>query len=117
MTLETYQIIVPVISIAGIILTINQYRKGNNTLFETLLWSALWTFIMLVALFPNKITIFLSKTIGIKDHINAIIFIGLAISFFINFRLFNAIKSMNRQLTELSRKMAIEQGRERGNPS
>lgn len=117
MTLETYQIIVPVISIAGIILTINQYRKGNNTLFETLLWSALWTFIMLVALFPNKITIFLSKTIGIKDHINAIIFIGLAISFFINFRLFNAIKSMNRQLTELSRKMAIEKGKESNNPS
>jgi hypothetical protein len=107
MNFETYQLIVPLISFAGIIWTIIQYRRGNNTLFETALWCSLWVFISVVAIIPNKTTLFLSRTIGIKDHINAIIFIGLAISFFLNFRLFNSMKKMNRQITELSRKMAI----------
>lgn len=108
MRFEVYQIVVPVISLAGTALTIRQYRKGNNTLFETFLWCGLWIFIALVAIFPNKTTLFLSRTIGIKDHINAIIFIGLAISFFLSFRMFNTIKKMNRQITDLVRKIAIE---------
>jgi hypothetical protein len=108
MKFETYQLVVPLIGIAGIVWTIRQHQRGNNTLFETLLWCFLWIFISMVAIFPNKTTLFLSRTIGIKDHINAIIFIGLAISFFLNFRLFNSMKRMNRQMTELSRKMAIE---------
>jgi hypothetical protein len=110
MKFEAYQIVVPLISIAGTVLTFRQYRRGNNTLFETLLWSSLWIFIAIVAIFPNKTTLFLSRTIGIKDHINAIIFIGLAISFFLNFRMFNSVKRMNRQITELVRKIAIENG-------
>jgi hypothetical protein len=108
MKLEVYQIVVPIISIVGTLLTIRQYRHGNNTMFETILWSSLWIFIALVAVFPNKTTLFLSKTIGIKDHINAIIFIGLAISFFLIFRMFNMVKKMNRQITDLVRKLAIE---------
>ena len=115
MRFEVYQMVVPVISIAGTALTIRKYLKGNNTLFETFLWSGLWIFIALVALFPNKTTLFLSKTIGIKDHINAIIFIGLAISFFLIFQMFNTIKKMDRQITELIRKIAID--RERKDPS
>jgi hypothetical protein len=108
MRFEVYQFIVPIISIIGTALTVQHYRKGNNTLFETFLWSSLWIFIGLVAIFPNKTTLFLSKTIGIKDHINAIIFIGLAISFFLIFRMFNTIKKLDKQLTELVRKIAIE---------
>lgn len=109
MKFETYQLIVPIIGLAGIVWTIRQHQRGNNTLFETLLWCFLWIFISMVAIFPNKTTLFLSRTIGIKDHINAIIFIGLAISFFLNFRLFNSMKKMNRQMTEMARKMAIDQ--------
>jgi hypothetical protein len=107
MKFEIYQIVVPFISITGIALTVKKYIRGNNTLFETLLWSSLWLFIALVALFPNKTTLLLARFTGIKDHINAIIFMGLAISFFLNFRLFNSLKKMNSQLTEISRRIAL----------
>jgi len=85
-----------------------QFSKGINTFFETLLWILLWSFISLVAIFPDAITLFISETIGIKDHINGIIFIGLAISFLLNFKLFDSLKKQNKALTELVRKLALE---------
>jgi len=108
MKIELYQIIVPLVGVTGALISIRYYRRGVYTLFESLMWNLLWAFISFVAVFPDATTIFLSKTIGIKDHINAIIFIGLAISFFLNFKLFNSIKKQNKVITELVRKLAIE---------
>lgn len=108
MKFEIYQLVVPVVSIVGIIFTIRQFKSGINTLFESFLWSILWLFVSLVAVFPDATTVYLSKTIGIKDHINGIIFIGLAISFFLNFKLFNSFKKQNKIITDLVRKIAID---------
>lgn len=106
--MKIYQIIVPMLGIIGCAFTIRQFTKGINTFFESLLWISLWLFISLVAVFPDAITFFLSETIGIKDHINGIIFIGLAISFLLNFKLFDSLKKQNKILTDLVRKIALE---------
>lgn len=108
MKAELYQFIVPIVSLVGIIISIRKYKRGINTAFETVLWTGLWLFISLVAILPDQTTFLLSKTIGIKDHINAIIFIGLAISFFLNFKLFNSLKKQNKLISDLVRKIAIE---------
>ena len=106
--MRIYQIIVPLLGIIGIGFTIRQFLRGINTFFETLLWITLWLFISMVAIFPDAITNFISETIGIKDHINGIIFIGLAISFLLNFKLFDSMKKQNKILTELVRKIALD---------
>ena len=108
MKIEFYQILVPIVGLTGSIISIRKYRSGDYTLFESMLWILLWTFISFVAIFPDATTIYLSKSIGIKDHINAIIFIGLAISFFLNFRLFNSLKRQDKTITDLVRKIAFE---------
>ena len=108
MKIEFYQILVPLIGLTGSIISIRKYKAGDYTLFESFLWIMLWAFISFVAIFPDATTIYLSKSIGIKDHINAIIFIGLAISFFLNFRLFNSLKRQDKVVTDLVRKIAIE---------
>lgn len=108
MKFEIYQLVVPLVSLVGILFSIRQFKSGINTLFESLIWSMLWLFISLVAMFPDEITTFLSNSIGIKDHINGIIFIGLAISFFLNFKLFNSFKKQNKIITDLVRKIAID---------
>jgi hypothetical protein len=106
--MRIFQVIVPLVGIIGIIYSIRQFRTGINTFFESLLWVLLWLFVSLVAIFPDSTTNFISKSIGIKDHINGIIFIGLAISFFLNFKLFNSFKKQNKIITDLVRKIAIE---------
>ena len=106
--MKLYQVFVPLVGVIGIVFTIRQFRHGINTLFESMLWSLLWLFISSVAVFPDAITFFLSRSIGIADHINGIIFIGLAISFFLNFKLFNSLKKQNKTITDLVRKIALE---------
>ena len=113
--MRIYQFIVPFVGLIGTLYTLRQFRKGINTLFESMLWILLWLFISSVAIFPDATTLFLSKTIGIKDHINGIIFIGLAISFFLNFKLFNSFKKQNKIITDLVRKIAIEKNLESKN--
>jgi hypothetical protein len=113
--MRIYQIIVPLVGVIGIQYTIRKFLNGINGFFESLLWILLWLFISLVAIFPDAITFFLSKWIGIKDHINGIIFIGLAISFFLNFKLFNSFKKQNKLITDLVRKIAMEKEEENKN--
>ncbi len=108
MKAEIYQFIVPIVGVTGAIISVRQYKKGVYTIYESMFWISFWMFISFVAIFPDVITVYISKSIGIKDHINAIIFIGLAILFFLNFRLFNSLKAQNKVITELVRKIAID---------
>ncbi|WP_339611921.1 DUF2304 domain-containing protein [uncultured Planktosalinus sp.] len=108
MNFEVYQIIVPLIGLFSIGLTLKSHRGGNNTLFETFFWVLFWLGVCILAIIPDQITFFLSDLLGIKDNVNAIIFIGLALSFFIHFKTFVTIKRQNKQITDLVRKTALE---------
>jgi hypothetical protein len=108
MNFEVYQIIVPIIGLFSVVLTIKSHTEGNNKLFETFFWILFWLGISILAIIPDQITFFLSDLLGIKDNVNAIIFIGLALSFFIHFKTFVTIKKQNKQITDLVRKTALE---------
>ncbi|TVQ43176.1 MAG: DUF2304 domain-containing protein [Saprospirales bacterium] len=107
--LEVYQILVPLIALFAITLTLISHFKGQNTLFESFFWVLLWLGIAVVAIIPDEITNALSHALGIKDNVNAIIFIGLAASFFIHFKTFSVIKEQNRVITKLVRKISLTQ--------
>ena len=115
MSFEVYQILVPIISIVAITMTFKSHLNGDNTMFETFFWIIFWLGISLIALFPDFTTNYLSQLLGIKDNVNAVIFIGLAASFFIHFRTFHIIKLQNKTITELVRKIALELDREKKN--
>jgi hypothetical protein len=108
--LEVYQVLVPAIALFAIILTIKSHKSGSNSLFESFFWISLWLGIATVALIPDFITNALSRILGIKDNVNAIIFIGLAASFFIHFKTFNVIKRQNKTITDLVRKISLKDG-------
>ena len=108
MQFEVYQILVPTIGLFSIGMTLRSHFNGDNTVFESFFWIVFWIGVSLIAVFPDATTIFLSRVLGIKDNVNAIIFIGLAASFFIHFRTFAVIKKQNRVITDLIRKIALE---------
>ena len=76
---------------------------------NALFWLVFWTFILLIALFPDLITDFIANILGFKSNINALIFLALGILFFMNFRLIQTINKLERKLTKLVRSKALDE--------
>jgi len=61
-----------------------------------------------LSVFPDFVSTNLSKWFGFKDHINAVIFVALGFLFLITYHQSATIESLEKQMTELIRKMALE---------
>lgn len=106
--MELYKLIVPVIGLALLAASLRSYVKSQSTLFEMIFWAIFWSFVVSLSLFPDTITDFVAKSLGIKSNVNAIIFTGLGVLFFMQFNLFFIIKKQNRVITGLIRKIALD---------
>ena len=106
--MEAYQIIVPLISLGYIAWVIRNFINSKNSLFEAVIWGGVWIFIGLVAVFPDAITFFMADVLGIKSHINALLFTAIGVIFLILYRIFQYVKKQDRVITELVRKIALD---------
>ena len=109
MQLEIYQWLVPLLSLFYIIRTIKQYSKGKYSPRNTVIWILFWLSIAMIAIMPDEIPNRIAKALGFKDHINAIIFVGLGILFLMVFYLSTALNRVEDKLTDLVRKLALEE--------
>ena len=106
---EIYQWLVPLIALYYIIRTFRQYASGKYSPRNTILWVIFWIGVMLLALLPDTVANSLARTLGFKDHINAIIFVALGILFLMVFYLSSAVNRVEDRITELIRKLALDQ--------
>lgn len=105
--LRPFQIIVLIVSIIFLFRVIKKYRKSQVNLIETILGLTFWSATLLLALFPDSISNKLARIFGIKDNINAVIFILMGFLGVIQFRLFNLMRHQNQAITNLIRKIAL----------
>jgi hypothetical protein len=113
--LEIYQWLVPLVSIFFIGRTLLQYRLKRRTFRGLVIWGVFWLSLSIFALIPNEISKKLANMLGIKDNVNAIIFIGLGLLFFLIFSLSSTVDRLERQITDLVREIAKDnpqQGKE-----
>lgn len=114
MQTEIYQWLVPIIGVFYIGRTIYQFRKNKRGLTSTLVWVIFWITVMLLAIIPNPVSFEIANLLGFKSNINAVIFVALGWLFLLVFYLSTTIDRLERKLTELVRKIAMdEQGREK----
>lgn len=113
MRLEIYQIVVPIVSAFFIWGLIGRFRRSKASLQEAVAGSLFWVAVAVFALFPDFFSRKLARLFGIKSNINAIIFFCLGLIFFFQYKLFFMIKKQQMALTELTRKIALEQNREK----
>ncbi|MCB0520266.1 MAG: DUF2304 domain-containing protein [Lewinellaceae bacterium] len=114
MQTEIYQWLVPIIGVFYIGRTIYQFRKNKRGLTSTLVWVIFWITVMLLAIIPNPVSFEIANLLGFKSNINAVIFVALGWLFLLVFYLSTTIDRLERKLTELVRKIAMdEQGKEK----
>lgn len=107
MTVRPFQIVVLIVSMIFLYRVISKYLKSQVNLVETGLGLLFWVSTLLLSLFPDTISNGLARLFGIKDNINAVIFILLGFIGVIQFKLFNILRKQDKTLTAIIRKMAI----------
>lgn len=82
-------------------------RERSQTFFKLFLTLVIWGAIFFLSIFPKTAQEF-SSTIGLGENLNTLIFIGFVIIFIIIFKLLNIIEKLERNLSEIVRKEALE---------
>lgn len=109
MQVEIYQWLVPLIGLIYIVRTVRQYLNKKRSVRNMAVWVIFWSTIILLAIIPNEISFKIADLLGFKNNVNAIIFVALGLLFLLVFYLSSTIEKLENQITELVRKMALEE--------
>ena len=109
MNFELYQWLVPLLALFYIVRLVNQYKVKKRLIKGTIFWFVFWFAVSILAIIPDNISISIAKMLGIKDNVNAVIFVALGFQFLFLYYLSNTVEKLERKVTELVRKLAIEQ--------
>jgi hypothetical protein len=82
-------------------------REERQTLFKLLSYLAIWGSILTLGLFPGA-SHRISQLLGFGDNLNTLIFFGFAVVFFAIFKLLNAVERLERNISEVVRREALE---------
>jgi hypothetical protein len=116
MQFEIYQWLVPLIAGFFLFRVVAQFRQHKRSLTVTVIWAIFWATIIVLALIPNPVSFKIAELLGFKSNINAVIFVALGLLFLLVFYLFNVIERLERQITELIRKLAIYEAEKETSP-
>ncbi len=102
-----YQYIGVLIGIIGIIYTLLRFRDGKMSLGMLMAWIVIWLIIIIISIYPND-TNYLASYTGIGRGLDFVLIIGLILSFYLIFKMYNKIEVIEEELTDLIRELAIQ---------
>lgn len=106
MAMMVYQYIGIFIGIIGFIYTLIRFRESKMSLGMLLVWSIIWIILISISLEPQATGYFASLT-GIGRGLDVILILGLIGSFYLIFRIYNTIENMEKEITHLTREIAL----------
>lgn len=109
MQFEIYQWLVPLIGLFYIFRIVLQFRANKRSVTSLLVWLVFWTTIVVLAIIPNPVSFEIARLLGFKSNINAVIFVALGWLFLLIFYLSTTIDRLEKQMTELIRKLAMQE--------
>jgi len=89
---------------------LGRFRAGVIRLPECLLWTGLWAGIAVVVIDPN-LTQRVSRVLGVGRGVDAVFYLTIVLLFYLVFRVHKRMRGLERQITELVRKLAIMSAR------
>ncbi len=107
MTIELYQIIAILLGLIAITLSILRFRDGKMSLGMLIVWFLIWLIVIFIAIFPNS-TNYLAIITGIGRGLDFVLILGLLLSFYLIFKMYNKIENIEEELTDLVRELAIQ---------
>lgn len=109
MEIHFYQVVIVAISSVMLFQGIKEFikRETGQTFLKLAVRLIVWGGMAVIAVYPN-VTWVIARSIGIVDNINAAIMIGFLLIFLLIFKLLSAIEKIEQNISELTRKDALE---------
>lgn len=87
--------------------TVSRFRHGNLTSAQLILWTILWMTVGVVAVRPETTSI-LARYVGVGRGADLIVYLALLGLFYLQFRMFAKLETLEREITKIVRKEAID---------
>lgn len=101
------QILLVVFFLFALLKVIGRFKTGDLSFVSMAGWGLFWVLAIVVVLLPNS-TAKLAEFVGIGRGADLVVYVSLAVIFFIIFKLMVKIESLNREITKLTRKISLK---------
>ena len=102
------QILLPLFFISALVKAVGRYKKGDITVSMMVLWILVWVAGIFIVLNPNS-TFYVARFLGVTRGADAVVYIALAVLFFVVFRLVAQVEKLKREVTKLAREVALKE--------
>ncbi len=102
------QIIAIVVILYLLVRIINEYRLGKINRQGFLLWLLVFGIFAVIAVFPVEVSQEIKNILGLGRGLDALFVVSIGLIFLLMFQLYIEIDKTKREITELTRKVAIE---------
>lgn len=102
-----YPLLAIFLGILAITLSILRFRDGKMSLGMFLVWIFIWLVVIIISIYPDS-TNYLASFTGIGRGLDLVLILGLLLSFYMIFKMYNKIETVEEELTNLVRELAIQ---------
>jgi hypothetical protein len=107
MEIKVYQIIVVILGLLFQVLIVRKFVQGSFRLPELLVSSLTLIIVFFAAMFPDGFSSKLAYLLGIESNINAVLFGGLLLSLWLNFRLWMILRNLEKKFSRIISQLSI----------
>jgi hypothetical protein len=104
--MEIIQVIIIMFALFALSRAVLRFKDNKLTKNEFIFWVILWIVVIIISVIPS-ITSPISNVFGIGRGIDLIIYISVIVLFYLIFHLYVKIDSMEKEITMVVRKLAL----------
>ncbi|MFA6547704.1 MAG: DUF2304 domain-containing protein [Candidatus Magasanikbacteria bacterium] len=104
------QIILVVFFLFVLFKVLGRFRSGELKGKETIGWIIFWILAIVVVISPNSTTV-LAKLLGVGRGVDAVIYLAIALLFFLIFKIFIRLEKIDHQITKIVRQDTLNQAK------
>lgn len=108
MNLSVIQIILILFALFALTRTVQRFRDGSVSFVQLALWVIFWVGVVVVVILPDTSSK-VASFFGVGRGADLVVYLALAIVFYLQFRLFVKTEEVERQITKLVRNQALDE--------
>jgi len=100
------QIVLIIFCLLALIKVWSRYRAGDITAWWLVFWLVFWALVGIVAYQPDA-TMYFARLLGVGRGADVVVYLALALLFFLFFKLMVKVEKIDKKITKLVRENAL----------